>query len=175
MKSIVDYMQQTREERRKHLLLEQSCSEIGGNSSIEFKGLLAYFLGTEIPTRQGHRIMLCHACGNAKCSNVNHLYWGTAKDNHLDGVEHGTILGSIYATTEKKHGKQFIIDNARRAARISAEKRTGKQKGFEEFREKLQQYHPFEWGWQQRASADLGISHTQIRRICQRLKIQTSA
>lgn len=43
-----------------------NCSEIGGNSSVEYKGLLAYFLGTSIPMKgQGHKIYLAENQGVA--------------------------------------------------------------------------------------------------------------
>jgi len=35
-------------------------------------------------------IYVCHSCGNRRCCNPNHLYIGTAKENHLDAVYHGT-------------------------------------------------------------------------------------
>lgn len=35
-------------------------------------------MGTTIPSG---RILLCHSCNNAKCSNPRHLYWGTDREN----------------------------------------------------------------------------------------------
>ena len=78
MKLINEYMQLTQTERQQHLNLSESCIERGGRSEL-FKGLLADFLGTEIPA--GKHIHLCHACNNGKCSNPKHLYWGTPKEN----------------------------------------------------------------------------------------------
>jgi HNH endonuclease len=46
------------------------------------KGLLAHLHNTTIPS--GKKIHVCHACHNAKCSNPNHLYWGTASENKID-------------------------------------------------------------------------------------------
>ena len=56
MEDIIQYMLRNREERRAHLKLEQECSEIGGSGSIEYKGLLAYHLGTTIPTKMKFKI-----------------------------------------------------------------------------------------------------------------------
>lgn len=50
--------------------------------SVMCKGLLAHILDTSIP--EGYGILCCHACNNAKCSNPNHLYWGTGRENYLD-------------------------------------------------------------------------------------------
>lgn len=36
----------------------------------------------EIPKNR----MVCHKCGNKKCSNPDHLYFGTSVDNGVDGV-----------------------------------------------------------------------------------------
>lgn len=83
---IVAYMKQTRGERRAHLDLGQSCIEIGGRSK-EFRGLLAHHLKTTLPPRAV--AVLCHACHNEDCSNVAHLYWGTARDNALDIIDNG--------------------------------------------------------------------------------------
>jgi hypothetical protein len=37
-----------------------------------------------------HDVYVCHSCGNRQCCNPDHLYIGTAKENHLDAVHHGT-------------------------------------------------------------------------------------
>jgi len=40
--------------------------------------------------KQPENTMGClHKCGNPKCVNPTHLYWGTSKDNHADMVRHG--------------------------------------------------------------------------------------
>jgi hypothetical protein len=171
MIDIVEYMSQSRDERRTHLDLSSVCSEIGGNSSIEFKGLLAYSLGTTIPTKQGHSIMLCHACGNSKCSNTRHLYWGTSKDNHLDSVGHGTYA-NIVARTAQKHGEKFVVANAKRAAKISADVRRGQVDDFERHRSRFESYAPYDYGWITSISKELRISHTHAGRIAKRLGLK---
>ena len=77
MIDIKEFIQRSREERRAHLQLGEPCCERGGNST-NHKGVLSQYLDTTIPSG---RILLCHACNNEKCSNPNHLYWGTDKEN----------------------------------------------------------------------------------------------
>ena len=84
---ILEFMQRPREQRTNHLRLDESCVEIGGHSSTVFKGLLAHYLKTTIPTRA--KVLLCHACNNASCSNPRHLYWGTYRDNYDDAKKAG--------------------------------------------------------------------------------------
>lgn len=80
------YMEKSKAERKMHLILNESCIEIGGNST-EFRAVLAYQLGTTIP--KGMKIHCCHACNNGNCSNPKHLYWGTAKENQDDSNVRG--------------------------------------------------------------------------------------
>ena len=87
---IEDYITQTKEARQAHLRLDEPCIERGGNSE-NFRGLLAHTFDTTIP--KGQKIHLCHACHNAKCSNVNHLYWGTSKENTQDRIANGGKTG----------------------------------------------------------------------------------
>ena len=67
----------TKAERQEHLQLSDECWERGGNST-NHRGVLAQYLGTTIPAG---RTILAHACNNEKCSNPQHLYWGTDKEN----------------------------------------------------------------------------------------------
>jgi hypothetical protein len=97
---ITEFINRSREERRKHLDLEESCCERGGNST-NHKGVLAQYLNTTIPVG---RILLCHACHNDKCSNPKHLYWGTDKENiTIDSKENGTWR-SVWERSVKKYG-----------------------------------------------------------------------
>ena len=113
MKNILEYIKSSRDERRYHLDLNTECLMNGGNGSSDYKGLLAYYLGTTIPCRgTGFKIHLCHACGNHFCSNVNHLYWGTPKDNIQDSKDHGTWK-SIHESTVNIHGIEKVKDMER--------------------------------------------------------------
>ena len=108
---IEDYLLLSKDERQKHLRLDDPCIERGGPSkgglSSYCKGLMAHQLDTTIPV--GHKIHVCHACNNEKCSNPNHLYWGTAKENRLDQIANGTDK-SIWQRTVDKYG----LETARR-------------------------------------------------------------
>lgn len=87
MIDVTEYILLPKEERQKHLQLNDPCIERGGVST-HHKGVLAQFLNTTIPSG---RILLCHACGNGKCSNPAHLYWGTDRENIIeDGIKFGT-------------------------------------------------------------------------------------
>lgn len=62
---------------------------------------MAHLLDTTIPT--GHKIHICHSCNNEKCSNPNHLYWGTAQENRLDQIARGTSK-TVFQRTVDKYG-----------------------------------------------------------------------
>ena len=74
------------DDRTSHLNLQTECREIGGNST-SFKGMLSHILNVTIPT--GNKINLCHKCHNGKCSNPDHLYYGTSQENKKDYLDNG--------------------------------------------------------------------------------------
>ena len=88
---IEDYITQSKTDRQTHIDLTDPCVERGGPQkgglSSYCKGLMAHLLDTTIPS--GHKIHVCHACNNEKCSNPKHLYWGTAKENSTDRMNNG--------------------------------------------------------------------------------------
>lgn len=112
---ISDHMKLNREARRAHLDLDTECILIGGKDSREYRGLLAYHLGTTIPTGK-FKIVLCHACNTTGCSNPKHLYWGTRQDNHQDAVESGAWQ-SIRERTKRKYGNEKFQEMQIAAAR----------------------------------------------------------
>jgi len=100
---IEDYITQSKVERQQHIDLNDPCVERGGPQkgglSSYCKGLMAHLLDTTIPS--GHKIHICHACNNEKCSNPKHLYWGTAQENRLDQKK-----DSVWERTVKKYGEE---------------------------------------------------------------------
>lgn len=104
MQDIYEYILQTKEVRQAHLMLNEPCVERGGpekgSVSVYCKGLMAYFLNTNIPN--GHKIYVCHACHNGKCAHPKHLYWGTALENLQDAVANGKK--TPYQSLVEKHG-----------------------------------------------------------------------
>lgn len=105
-----EYILLPRAERQKHINLELACLERGGNST-NHRGVLAQFLNTTIP---GHKILLSHACNNAKCSNPHHLYWATHYENT---VEDGKIFGHFGTIWERSVAKYGLEEASRRNAR----------------------------------------------------------
>ena len=79
---LLEYMLLPLEDRLSHVMPESPCLELGCNSK-ETRALLAVFLNTTAE-KLGTKAMLCHTCNNAGCSNPEHLYWGTARENILD-------------------------------------------------------------------------------------------
>ena len=167
-----EYMKLSFEDRQSHLDLDIPCSENGGNGSTEYKGLLAYFLGTKIPARgQGYSAHLCHACGNGKCSNVKHLYWGTPKENYDDAVRHG-VTKSIYEKTLAKYGEAGVKEIAARAgAQSGITQRMRSEVKWEEYRPLFEKIDMNKRGWSGRLAKQLGISHTHVKRIAKRLNL----
>ena len=104
MYDIDQYMLLSREERTKHLKLQEACIERGGHRN-NYRGVLAEYLNTSFPNDR--KINLCHACNNGLCSNPNHLYWGWASENTADQKVNGTWL-SIAERTKNKLGDKYL-------------------------------------------------------------------
>lgn len=106
------YIERSNEERKAHLKLDEDCLYLGIRDSSDCRALLAYHLKTTLP--QGMKIVLCHACHHGLCSNPNHLYWGTAKENIGDQTENG---GKTFAEKKKlKHGDEAYRALQKKAA-----------------------------------------------------------
>jgi hypothetical protein len=117
---IEEYIIQSKADRQKHIDLNDPCIERGGPTkgglSSYCKGLLAHLFDTTIPS--GHKIHVCHACNNEKCSNPKHLYWGTAQENRLDQGEGNSVWDRMI----KKYGYE-------EACKLNAKGRNGNQNG----------------------------------------------
>ena len=114
-----EYMSQSKKIRQGHLDLEDECIERilktqyrTSGYSYYLKGLLAHILDTNIPllNKDGVKVLLAHACNNAKCANPKHLYWATHKENIHDS-------GTFHERDVKKNGMQSIIDRNRKLAK----------------------------------------------------------
>lgn len=125
MIKIEDYILLPKEERQKHLKLDQPCIERGGGTGLVsqyMKGALAHILDTSIP--QTRKIYINHACHNGLCSNPFHVYWGTPRENWEDGVACGKIK-SVRHNSILKYGLEKY-EEIRRKQRILAASLGGK-------------------------------------------------
>jgi hypothetical protein len=97
---IREYIKLPKEERQKHLKLDEPCIE-RGFGSFELRGLLGHIFDTTSPWRVKPKICVCHACNNEKCGNPNHLYWGTNQENIHDSIKAGTFIQSTKGKKRK--------------------------------------------------------------------------
>jgi DNA-binding NtrC family response regulator len=167
-KNIEEYIKLSREERRNHLRLNEKCIEIGGYDSREYRGLLAHFLQTTIPTKAKQKIMLCHACNNPKCSNVNHLYWGLTRDNTIDSKENGTWK-NMFSRTVNKYGEEKAKELNKAAASKGGKGNKGRKNISKEqetlYKNTIIRYMPFKNGDITKISKELRLSHTHVTRL----------
>lgn len=105
MQDIETYIQKSKEERTFHIDLSSLCIERGGISTYS-KALMAHVLDTTIPS--GHKILVCHACNNPKCSSPKHLYFGTPKENVRDSIDAGTFK-SAWQNRIDKYGYDLTM------------------------------------------------------------------
>lgn len=111
MIEISEFIKLPKQERQKHLKLDEECVERGGIST-QHRGILVHYLDTNFPTG---RILLCHACGNGKCSNPHHMYWGTDKENIVeDGTKFGTHKSPWQRSVEKYGYEEACQMNAKK-------------------------------------------------------------
>lgn len=135
MIQIEEYILLSKEERQHHLRLDEPCIERGGQS-MYLKGLLAHLHDTTIPS--GHKIHVCHACHNGKCSNPNHVYWGTASENRLDANANGAL--TIWERMVAKYGIEEATKINSRKGNKNGSGNLGRPKS-EEHRKKISANH----------------------------------
>ena len=167
MKDFIDideYMKLSREYRRSHLKLDDPCIEIGGDSRV-FRGLLAHTLGTTIG---GRACYVCHACNNPKCSNPNHLYWGTPTDNVIDQKESGTWK-SGYQKLIDKYGLEktqaFIKKGAVAGGKSGGGSNALNEEELKTWDSEIKKIDVQKYGWVGKLSEAMQCSHTHVRRI----------
>lgn len=118
---VEEWISVERKERTDHTDLTEPCLERGGNSTVH-RGVLAQFLGTDLP--KTNKINLCHLCGNEKCSNPKHLYWGTVKENIEDSKDHGTWK-SPWDSLVERYGLEEACEMQRRKALVGGARKAG--------------------------------------------------
>lgn len=170
---VQEYMRKSQVERQTHLDLKQGCVEIGGSDSTYYKGLLAHFLKTTIPShanKEAHlKVYLCHACNNHKCSNPVHLYWGTSKENFADYMATPESK-SMHENCILKYGEEKLKEMRKISGRKGGLAGGGHNKGkleidLEMWKIALDQVDCMKRGWQTKVARNLGTTHTTVRRI----------
>ena len=169
---IEEYILRTRDERSSHLNLGSSCIEIGGAGSKEYRGLLAHFLKTTIPS--GKMIHLCHACHNAKCSNVEHLYWGTAKENYADQMSTVGFKPFNVRTTDKHATLKKAHDTMRKNGNFfgahGAQQVANKREKLSKLTELVEEFGGSgKYGFKKFAMERLGVSRTHLTRLLKQM------
>ena len=158
------------DERQAHLNLSDDCLEIGATSK-ENRALLAIHLNTTCHHQGRKTGYLCHACHNSNCSNVKHLYWGSAKENNVDRYENDPGLGArIKQINIERHGENHYdklgslghqgLRSGKPASTLSQEEVERRINLILESGVNLNKY-----GWVQKTTQILGVSHASVRRF----------
>jgi hypothetical protein len=116
--ALLDYMEIPLEARRQHLDLSKPCVEIGACSRSS-RALLGMYLNTTCEGLGMKTGYLCHACGNEKCSNPEHLYWGTCSENNLERFIHDPKSVQSHATALKRKDPNHFVKIGKAAGIIS--------------------------------------------------------
>ena len=168
--NILDYIQKPKDQRQHHIDLNEPCIKIGGRSSSEYRGLLAHYLHTTIPT--GKKVVLCHACNYHWCSNPKHMYWGTQKENVHDAIIAGTH-SSFWERQVKKYGYEEARNRASKRSikawvnrdHKDAFKTKNSADEIQRRRDVIMSCNVTKLGWVNEASKKLNISHTSVKKF----------
>ncbi len=157
-------------ERQFHLDLSDSCLEIGATSR-ENRALLAIHLNTTCHSLGMKTGYLCHACHNKDCSNVKHLYWGSASENNFDRFINDPDLGrKIVSKRKEKYGDDFYKKVGAKGKLGWKSNKPAKALSQTEIDCRLKLLSEsnidiYSWGWVSEVSILWGISHTQVRKF----------
>lgn len=170
---IEQYILRSKEERTKHIKLDELCIEIGGVDSTEYRGLLAHTLETTIPT--GKKVVCAHACNNHSCSNPRHLYWGTYSENLDDAIRSGRLKSRWQYAVEKyglEKAKLMAVERGRKGGLIGGKKTAQTVRlsddEIERWRDVFSRVDIDKHGWISRSQKELGCSHTWIRKVAKK-------
>lgn len=128
--------EKSRKERKSMLKLDEPCHERGLKYSTQLIALVAYHYNTTLP-ENGNKVVVCHGCNNDKCSNPNHMYWGSKGDNKLDDYESGKqAKKSPFHYLVEKYGDERAKDLHKEYSSKGGKNNQGVPKS-EEHRQKL--------------------------------------
>jgi hypothetical protein len=168
---VQNHMERSLDERKSHINLTSKCIEIGGGSYM-FQAVLAHHLKTTLPGDKKVAI-LCHACHNGKCSNPEHLYWGTYRENYNDAVASGAEI-PFREKVIRKYGEDGAKRIAQKAGRASNTKGYSFKRITQENEDRYKRAildEPKIWGWKSRVAEKLGITPQYVGRFIRRYSL----
>jgi len=164
MENVEEYILLSKQERQKHLDLNDKCIERGIRNSKDLRGLLAFYLDTSAPKE--NNIYVCHACHNGECCNPKHIYWGTPKENHDDQVENGTYKHISERTKEKYGLEEYHKMNKAAAAKGG---RNGKSNLLSDdiIQKRIKDFHDIKksWGYIGKLAELWGLTSASAKRF----------
>lgn len=169
---ISEYVKLPLARRQAHLRLDEPCIEIGGYDSREYRGLLAHFLNTTIPTGL-RKINLCHRCNNHWCSNPRHIYWGTMAENFHDALEAGRepidkLLKRKLDAMTPQTKKSWLQNRSSNAGKAGGGSNKLSEDEISRRKELIMSAGFPKRGWLSKASKELCLTHTQVKRFSEK-------
>lgn len=150
-----EYILKTQEERQAHIDLSDPCLELGADSQ-ESRALMALHLRVFL-TKQV-KVHLCHACGNAKCSNPKHLYWGTPRENTLDAYMHDPDISKRSRDTRLKRNPNCYREMALKRRELNRDGAKMDPEKVQERFESIKHLNPNEWGFYKKVGEVWGVT-----------------
>ena len=162
-----EYMELPLSDRQSHLDLSEPCLHLGASGSRENRALLAVSLNTTCCSLGMRTGILCHACNDCRCSNVKHLYWGTAKENVWDRNQAYPDMGlRIKSILMEKYGEDYYGTVFKNTPGKPSRNRLSEQQiliRLEQLRES--EINIYKHGWVSKVSKLWGVSHSQVKRF----------